>query len=146
MFDWFRRLHEWATRNPVARINDPILGELVISDLSWECSVPSRVGPIILRVGGRYEPDPTLIETARRTFSRIDDFVDHVTHFLKTEAQNKAWSQFVDEINSLTIRDINFWWPKKPKAGMVFFAAPDECKLWHCDVNDDRCFGLTFDS
>jgi hypothetical protein len=141
------RIHEWATRNPVCRINDPILGELVINESSWwECMVLSKDGTIVLNVGGRYEPDEKLIETARETFMNIDMFIDKVTAYLKIESEQKLWGMHAQEINTLKIRDINYWWPRKPNAGMVFFNGPDEYKLWHCDIDGPRLYGLAFDS
>ena len=146
MRGWFHRLHEWATREPVARVDDPVLGELVMQDSAWECTVSSASGPIILRVGGRYEPDPGLIETARSTCREIDCFIDRVTSYLRHEAQQAAWSQFAAELTSLTVHDINYWWPRQPHAGMVFFAGPDACRLWHCDIDGESFSGLAFDT
>ena len=47
------RIHEWATRVPVARFHDSVLGELVLNESAWECSLPTNDGPITLMVGGR---------------------------------------------------------------------------------------------
>ena len=146
LFQWLSRIHEWATRNPVMRVDDPVLGELNYSESSWECRLNAAVGPIVLRIGGRYEPDPQLIATARDTAHRIEQIYSDAKAYLKTESEQPHWTPFADEINSLRIQDISYWWPKKPKSGMIFFEGPDECRLWHCDIDDGRLFGLVFDS
>ena len=146
MRHFFHRIHEWATRNPALRIEDPVLGELVINESSWQCSVDTRNGPIMLSVGGRYEPDERPLRTARETVQQIDSFIDRVADYLKRESQQEIWQPFSDEINSLAISDVNYWWPRKPNAGMIFFRGPDECKLWHCDIDGQRFSGLAFDS
>ena len=143
---WLHRLREWATRNPVSRVDDPVLGKLLINESYWECTVTSQSGPIVLGIGGRYEPDPALIETARATLSSIDAFVDSVTEYLQTESHQAAWEPLADEIRALTIHDINYWWPKRPRSGMICFNCPDECGLWRCDVDEGSFSGLTFDS
>jgi hypothetical protein len=100
----------------------------------------------VLIVGGRYEPDKQLLGNAHETFQHIDAFIDRVAAYLKMEAEQKMWQYFADEINALTISDINYWWPRKPNAGMIFFRGPDDCKVWHCDIDGSRFFGLAFDS
>lgn len=82
----------------------------------------------------------------RSPLTWIDEFIDQVGEYLKVESQPAAWRQFADEIDSLTIQDVNYWWPKKPRAGMVFFNGPDEFRLWHRDIDANRLFGLAFDS
>lgn len=105
---WLHRLHEWATRNPVSRVDDPVLGQLLLNESYWECKVTSQSGPIVLGIGGRYEPDPALIETARATYSSIDAFVDRGMEYLQAESHQAAWEPLANEILSLTIRDINY--------------------------------------
>lgn len=142
----FHRIHEWATRDKVCCLSDPVLGELVLNDSSWECTVESNAGSIVVRVGGRYEPDEGLIATARQTYAKIDDFVLTVNNYLSAEAQADVWKPFANELLELSIADINYWWPEKPSAAMIFFRGTDECKLWHCDIDGEQLFGLTFDS
>lgn len=146
MFRWLHSLHEWATRNPVSQFNDSILGQLLIEDSWWERQVDSSSGPVVLRVGGRYEPDAALLATARTTFGRIDTFLAEVHEFLQAEAERPAQRKFAEEIRSLRVHDIAYWWPKTPQAGMIFFEGPDELKLWHCDIDSNRLSGLVFDS
>src|SRR5690349_14466292 len=131
MHQWLERLREWATRDKVTHYHDPCLGELLINETCWECTVASKSGPIILRVGGRYEPEPVVLTNAGATFERIDEFVGEVEAYLAIEAQNSLWRQFCDEIRSLRIHDVSFWWPRNPDSGMIFFDGPDECRLWH---------------
>ncbi len=146
MRNFFHCIHEWATRKPVSRYVDPMLGELVINESCWQCSIDTTGGHITLSIGGRNDPDEKLLETARETLQQIDNFVDRVSDYLSCESQEDTWRQFADEINSLTIADVNYWWPRKPETGMVFFRGPDECKLWHCDINGQQFSGLAFDS
>lgn len=146
MFNVFRRLHEWATRRPVARLEDPVLGELVLYDSSWECRVETRTGPFTLSVGGRYEPDERLLETARETVLSVDNFVDRVAEYLASESRQENWQPFADEMKQLTVSEVSYSWPRNPDAGMIFFQGPDDCKLWHCDVEGARFSGLVFDS
>lgn len=140
------RILEWATRDRVARFCDPVLGELVINETWWECTVVSKRGPITLGVGGRYEPDEQLIETARRTCQHIDEFVDSVAAYLRHESEQPIWRRFAAEVRVQAIKDVYYWWPRKPAAGMIFFTGPDQCRLWHCDIDDGRLCGLAFDS
>ena len=145
MFQWLSRLHEWATRRPVYRVDDPVLGELVINETYWECTIAAESGPIVLGVGGRYEPDTALIESARNTFLRIDEFVGEVKAHLKAESE-KGWEPASEELNSLTISSVGYYWPKQPNSGLIFFDGPDECKAWRCEINGEQISGLTFDT
>ncbi|MCA9027275.1 MAG: hypothetical protein KDA86_18850 [Planctomycetaceae bacterium] len=146
MQNLFHRIHEWATRKPVGRFDDPVLGELVLNESSWQCSVDTRVGLIIMSVGGHNQPDERILDTARETVRHIDKFINRVADYLAWESKKEVWRPFADEINSLVIADVNYWWPRDPGAGMIFFKGPDECKLWHCDIDGSRFCGLTFDS
>ena len=146
MPNWFRRTREVATRKPETRVVDPELGPMKYVDSWWECAVSSKSGPVTLCVGGGYEPDPACIESARATARRIDEFVDDVKTYLKAEAQQRALRPFAHEIDALTISDVHYVWPKKPRYGMVYFSGPDKIKVWHCDIKEQTLFGLTFDS
>ena len=141
-----QRFHEWATREPILAVDDAVLGELVYNENSWQCRVDSRAGRIVISIGGRYEPDQRILETGRETFQQIDRFIDRASDYLASETQRKCWQPFVGEIKSLRITDINYWWPHQPEAGMIYFAGPDECRLWHCDVDGANFSGLAFDT
>ena len=143
---WLHWLQEWLTRDPVSQFNDPILGEIMLNESAWECAVNSPSGRITLRVGGRYEPDEALLESARQTFHNLPRFIDRVTDYLREESEHETWQEFAEEISALRINDVNYWWPRKPQVGMIFFKGPDECKIWHCDIDGSRLFGLAFDS
>jgi len=146
---WLKRLHEWATRDPVSRFDDPKLGELIICDTGRECSIEGPDGPILLEVGGRYEPDPAILETARATAGRIDEFTEEVKTFLQrqTEAVSEkvsgpALEMYRAEASALRMKSISSWWPKRPMSGMIFFEGPDECKQWRCDIDEGELCNL----
>ncbi len=153
MGKWLSRLHEWATRDPVARFNDPVLGEFIICDTGWERTIDGPVGPIVLEVGGRYEPDPAILETARATAGRINEFNEEVKVFIKREIEavpekvtGEEMELYREEVSALQITNISYWWPKRPTSGMIFFKGPDECKQWRCDIDNGELCNLNFDS
>jgi hypothetical protein len=146
---WFGKLRDAATRNPVMQVDDAELGALEYNESWWESSIPSKEGTIKLCVGGRYEPDPALIEMARATAKRIDMFIDEVKAHCSNEAGHNDFRTMpgvAEEIASLRISDIHYVWPKTPAHGMIYFNGPDELKIWHCDIEDGKLLGLTFDS
>lgn len=123
-----------------------MLGELILHDSSWECCVESKAGPVTLSIGGRYEPDEQLLKAARETARSIDEFVDRVDEYLASESQQENWQQFADEVQQLAIAEVSYSWPRNPEAGMIFFQGPDDCRLWHCDIEGPRLSGLVFDT
>ncbi|MEZ6145199.1 MAG: hypothetical protein R3B91_07145 [Planctomycetaceae bacterium] len=94
MQNLFHRIHEWATRKPVGRFDDPVLGELVLNESSWQCSVDTRVGLIIMSVGGHNQPDERILDTARETVRHIDKFINRVADYLAWESKKEVWRPF----------------------------------------------------
>jgi len=135
-----------TARDRVERFHDPVLGELVLTDLQWECTVTHQAGSIIFRIGGTHEPAPELVSAVCDIVNDIEAFTRRVTDYLRSEADQSRYAGEADEISSLKIQDVNFWWPDKPTAGMIFFEGPDEFRGWHCDIDGSRLYGLTFDS
>jgi hypothetical protein len=147
---WLSRLKEWSTRDAVGLVDDERLGPLVLNDGGaegcWVARVTAQGKPVCIQIGGRYEPDPTLIGRARDIVESYDRFAATVAAFLANEAAQPGWEPFADEIRALAIRDICLFWPKKPDDGMIFFGGPDEFRCWRCDLADGRPVGLNFDS
>jgi hypothetical protein len=143
---WLSRLKEWATRDPVERVDDEQLGQLVLNERGWEARVTFDGRPIGFEIGGRYEPDPVLVARAREIHASFDRFTARVAAFLETEAARDEWAPFADEIRALAIRDICLFWHTRPDDGMIFFDGPDECLCWRCDLIGQSPTGLGFDS
>jgi hypothetical protein len=143
---WLSRLKEWATRDPVGRVDDEQLGPLVLNEGCWEAQVTPEGSSIRFRIGGRFAPDPVLITRARDILSSFDQFAVEVAGFLASEAAREEWSPFADEIRALAIRDLCLFWPHRPDDGMIFFGGPDECRCWRCDLIGRVPSGLGFDS
>lgn len=104
-------------------------------------------------VGGRYEPDPAILESARATAGRIDAFTAEVKAYLRDHCASLAgklseeeMAAYREEVEVLQIQTISYWWPKRPNCGMIFFTGPDECKCWRCDIEDGKLCGLIFDT
>lgn len=143
---WFSRLKEWATRDPVGRADDDLLGPLILNEGCWESRLTIRGKPICFQIGGRYSPDPALIARARTMILSFDEFEAGVNAFLDTEASRDFWAPFAAEIRSLSIRDVCLFWPRRLDDGMVFFDGPDECRCWRCDLMGMKPTGLGYDS
>jgi hypothetical protein len=147
---WLSRLKEWATRDAVGRVEDERLGALILNDGGaegcWVARVTAQGRPVTIQIGGRYEPDPALIERARDIAVSIDRLVAEVAAFLACEAARSEWEPFAAEIRALAIRDICLFWPNRPDEGMIFFDAPDEGLCWRCDLVGGVPSGLSFDS
>ena len=149
MRKWLSRLHEWATRDRVGQFHDPVLGELLLDETDWGTTIESPTGPITIWVGGRYEPDERVLETARETVENRDEFLAGVRAFLHAESEKfntPKLRPLMDEVRALKVHDVNYWWPKHPRSGMIFFDGPDECRLWHCDIQDGELSSLVFDT
>ena len=48
---FYQTIHEWITRVPIERQCDPVLGELVIEESWWECTVSVKAGTDSTRCG-----------------------------------------------------------------------------------------------
>jgi hypothetical protein len=111
---WLSRLREWATQNPVGRVDDPLLGPLVLNDSWWEAQVVVNGVPFCVQIGGRNEPDAELVARARHLVASFDQFAARVSTFLATEADQPEWFGFNDEIRALVIREVCLFWPNRP--------------------------------
>jgi hypothetical protein len=147
---WLLRLKEWATRNPVSRVDDEQLGPLILNDGGtdgcWVARVTAEGRPVDFEIGGRYEPDPALIGRARDILASFDQFAAEVAAFLVGEAARQEWEPFAAEIRALSIRHICLFWPHRREDGMIFFDGPDECRCWRCDLMGQVPVGLGFDT
>ena len=54
-----------------------------------------------------------LIQSARHTFQRIDEFVDEVQQYLDTIAEQQNFIQFADEIRTLQIQSISYMYTRQ---------------------------------
>jgi hypothetical protein len=147
---WLSRLKEWATRDPVGRVDDDRLGPLILNDGGtdgcWVARVTVQSRPVRFEIGGRYEPDAMLIRRAHDILASFDRFAAEVATFLADEAARPEWQPFAAEIRALAIRDICLFWPDQHDDGMIFFDGPDECRCWRCDLIERVPVGLGFDS
>jgi hypothetical protein len=147
---WLSRLKEWATRDPVGRVDDEQLGPLVLNDGGadgcWVAHITVHGRSIRFEIGGRYEPDPALVARARAIHGSFDRFATDVAGFLAVEAAREEWAPFADEIRALAVGDICLFWPHRPDDGLIFFDGPDECRCWRCDLIGRVPVGLGFDS
>lgn len=142
----FRQIGLWLTRDPVLHFRDEHLGEMTFQESWWECTLDGPDGDITLAVGGHNEPDPMLLERGRTIQEDLDSFLNRLQAYLAEESQTQFGKQCAEEIMSLKVSSINILSPSKPKLGMVYFDGPDELRLWHCDIDSDRFWGLTFDT
>lgn len=147
---WLTRLKDWATREPVGRVDDERLGPIVLNDGGadgcWVARAPLGGRLVLFEIGGRYEPDPALVARAAGILRSFDRFTAVVAEFLAAEAQRDTWSPFAAEIRSLVVRDVCLYWPRRPGDGMVFFDGPDADRCWRCDLIGEVPAGLGFDT
>jgi hypothetical protein len=148
---WLSRLKERATRDSVGRVEDEQLGPLILNDRGtdgcWVARITAQSRLTCFEIGGRYEPDPVLIERARDILQSFDRFAAEVEAFLVAEAERPEWEPFADEIRALVIKEICLFWPARPDDGMIFFEArPQEFRWWRCDLIARVPVGLGFDS
>lgn len=146
---WFSRIKEWATRDPIGRVEDDQLRPLVLNDGGtdgcWMARVTWQGRPVTIEIGGWYEPDSALFARARTLLAGFDRFAAEVGGFLVAEAGQAEWAVFADEIRSLVIRDVCLFWPRRPEDGMVYFDGPTEWRCWRCDIIGRRLTCLGFD-
>jgi hypothetical protein len=145
--NWLARLLEWATREAVGRVDDELLGPLVLNDGGtegcWVARVVAHGRPICFEIAGRYEPAPKLVNHARDIFLGFDTFVAEIEGFLEAEAARME--PCAAEIRALAIRDITLFWPDRPDDGMIFFDGGNDCRCWRCELVGRAPIGLTFD-
>lgn len=148
----FRRLYEWATRSPVPVCQVEGLGELVLEEQAWSCSLDSPQGPIRLWIGGRYEPAPELIASGQALQVRIAEFLEQLANHLddvvsQLDTVGDSFDQYIAlEIKSLKVREISLTRPRCPSQGIVFFDGPDDTRLWRLDFDGDRFSALGCDT
>ncbi|MGL6074418.1 MAG: hypothetical protein ACRC8S_09690 [Fimbriiglobus sp.] len=142
---WFSRFRDWATQNPAGRVDDLLLGPLVLNDSWWEAQVVANGLPVCLQIGGRNEPDAELVARARHLVAGLDEFAARVSGFLAAEADQPEWFGFTDEIRALVIREICLFWPNRPDEGMVFFEGSG-WRCWRCDLIRLEPTSLAYDS
>lgn len=149
---FLHRIHEWATRSPVDRYEDPVLGEFIVCDMGWEITVEGPDGPITLAVGGRYEPDEALLGRLRAIAGDLEGFTKRVKAFVEDQGRYVAETLSEDdarayqgELRALKIESITCVWPKSPTLIMIYFSGPDECKCWRCDQIGEEFSNLVFD-
>lgn len=143
---WVARLKEWATRNPVERIDDTVLGPLVLNESYWQFEFEHSGRTVQIDLGGRYEPDPYAVERARHLRADFGSFAELVDSYLRTEAARPLWADFADEIQTLRISNISLWPQCHRVDGMVFFEDVPTLRCWRCDLNGTWPTGLGYDS
>src|SRR5262249_7354365 len=99
---WLSRLKDWASRDPVGRVDDEQLGPRALNDGGadgcWVARVTVQGRPIRFEIGGRYEPDPALVARAQAILGSFDRFAAEVAGFLAAEAARDEWAPSADEI------------------------------------------------
>ena len=139
---WLSQLKEWATRRPVARVDDEVLGPLIYMEGCWEAELTLAGRPIGFAIGGRYEPDPAAIARARDIAGSFEQFEKEVAAYLLSVAAQEEYSVAAAQIRSLVIRHVAL---HNRVDGMVFFDGGDEFSCWRCDLNGRRPIELGFD-
>jgi hypothetical protein len=139
---WLGRVKEWATRRPVARVDDALLGPLTYHEHCWNAELTLAGRPVGFMIGGRYEPDPAAIARARDIAGSFDQFEAGVAAYLAEIASREEWSVAANNIRSLAIRHIAMY---NATEGMVFFDGEDEFGCWRCDLDGTRPTELSFD-
>lgn len=110
----------------------------------WVATLTRDNRPIRVRVGGEREPDRQLVDRAVHLFEDFEAFKSQIVEFLRLEGA--ARPHLADALRVLTIGEVCLFWPDRPGDAMVFFAAPDSCRIWHCDYLGGQPSGLSFDS
>lgn len=147
---WLTRLKEWLTRDPVVRVDDAVLGPLVLNDDYTDgcwATRPGEMSGVRFEIGGRYEPDPTLIAEARNIHQSFETFAARVHAFLEETASRPEWAWVAEEIRALRLTHICLYWSDRPDEAMLFFEGPrDEERCWRCDLIEQHPTGLGYDS
>jgi hypothetical protein len=132
-------------REPVQELNHPTLGTLVYDRESrkWGKTATLSGRPFRLSVGGDYEPDPGLLDTASKVEAGSSGLAAALQAFLAHEAAETP--EFAGEIRSLAVADVGIWWPKQPDAAMIWFDGPSPERIWHCDYKNGVLSGLVSD-
>jgi hypothetical protein len=141
---WLSQLKEWATRRPVARVDDDVLGPLNYKEGCWEAERTLAGRPIGFAIGGRYEPDPAAIARARDIAGSFEQFEKEIAAYLASVAAREEYSVAADEVRSLVIRQVALFHRGGPADGVVFFDGGDEFRSWRCDLNGRQPTELGF--
>ena len=140
------RIYKWLTKKPAYEVDDPVLGRLTFEENSWQGSFPTEYGELRLSVGGYYEPDKNLIQSARKVYENLDSFLMKTHEYLKYEAEKSTSYEFREEVIQQKISDICFTCPDSPGTAMVFFDGPDNYHVWHCEYVNSEFRNLTYDT
>jgi hypothetical protein len=127
-------------------VGHAVLGELVFDHEreSWISRIDTSSGPIVFEIGGERMPDEGLMRHAVDLAEHPAQFMAMVTAFLEVEA--KRHKRVSDEIRQLKLESVCLWWPKRPDDGMLYFAGPNEHRVWRCDYVKRTPRDLGFDS
>jgi hypothetical protein len=143
---WLAKAWEKLTRDKIERVEDEILGPLVLEESSWQATVEVNGRTLQFSIGGGFEPDAVLIARAQEICRTFDQFARDVASFLAAEAEKPEGKMFADQIRSLVLKDICLFWPDRPEDGMLFFDGPDKSLVWRCDLKGKTPVGLGYDS
>ena len=111
---------------------------------AWKISYE---GSFSISVSGFQEPDPELLNEARRIHSQRTSYVAKVHEYLREQSlRDSDLVPFREEIRSLRVESVNIWRTENDQpSGMIYFSGGDKGRVWRCDFSGDTFSCLGFD-
>jgi hypothetical protein len=142
--NFFKRLFA-PQPEPRTEVHHPGLGLLRYDGetKAWGKGVVTADHDVRLSVTGEETPHPELLERLIQVQSELPGLLLRIQSFLEGAAAEMP--ALANEIHSLRVEEIGFWWLRQPDSAMVFFKGLSEDRVWHCVYRAGELSGLAFD-
>lgn len=151
MFDSIKKFFLGDKREVRRVVENNIIGRLSFDDdiEAWESVVNIQGMKIKFHISGDWSkerdiiaPSSSLIEEAEKIVRHFNDFSESVAGFVEEQIRSvpdlREWS---DEIRSLKISQVHFYWADRPKDGEIIFSSEalekaSNTRIWACAIKD----------